>query len=96
MSDYPKNEQAALEAMPLFSGLDATAPAVKTGPVKTGPALRDAGMKRAEKHANEDWRKCAESALATVIGRGLDFTSEDVWQELEASYPQASTHDPRA
>ena len=56
-------------------------------------AARDQAIQQVADHANTDHRAACETALTTVIERGVAFTTDDVIRELGAVY--ADIREPR-
>lgn len=62
-----------------------------------GMALRDAGMQRAELHADSDWKTLALEAAYWCASTHSLFTSDDVWARMISLDPDnARTREPRA
>lgn len=60
-------------------------------------AARDDGIRRADEHANPEWRDFAESALDWCAHNLATFTADDVWKRLAAmGAPPVATHNPSA
>lgn len=61
---------------------------------KTGAQLRDEAIQQVEEHADPDWKDVAYRVVATLTETMSEFTTDDVWYELQRS--PNSTHEPRA
>jgi hypothetical protein len=59
-----------------------------------GAQARDEAMERADRHANQEWRRVAALAIRRVAALGVPFTADEVWAVLERT--GFSTHDRRA
>lgn len=57
-------------------------------------AARQAGINDADDHANEIWKQDAYEAVRIVSTRLDDFTSDEVWEELQGTL--TLTHEPAA
>jgi hypothetical protein len=57
-------------------------------------AARSDGINAADDHANEIWKQDAYEAIRIVSGRLDDFTSDEVWEELQGT--STWTHEPAA
>lgn len=53
---------------------------------EAGNAARDRSMAQVDQAADPDWKARAWAALATVCGRGQEFTTDEVWVEI-GDYP---------
>lgn len=61
-----------------------------------GVALRDEALERVEANANEQWMHTAWQVLCRVARMDDEFTSDAVWDILNAEHPEVHTHEPRA
>jgi len=59
-----------------------------------GRKLRDAAINQADEHAAPDWKTVAYAVVTTLTETMGEFTTDDVWYELQRSGPH--THEPRA
>lgn len=63
-----------------------------------GPAAQAAkreAMDTVDHNADADWKDLADSAIKTVALRGIEFTTDDIWELLDASgVPRP--HEPKA
>jgi hypothetical protein len=57
-------------------------------------AAREDAIRRADEHADTEWKDRAYAVLVAIAGRGVPFTADDVWDSL-AAYSEA-THEPAA
>lgn len=58
---------------------------------------RDDGIRRADDHANDEWRACAENALSWCIASLPAFTADHVWARMrQMGAPPIATHNPSA
>jgi hypothetical protein len=60
-------------------------PAQRNPDLTEGRRLRDEGIQRATDNAPEQWKQQAWAALLRVIARGGEFTTDAVWEELDAA-----------
>ena len=56
--------------------------------------IRDEAIERANDHANQEWKSLARSAVVFLAETGRPFTTDDVWDLLDAL--PVKTHEPRA
>ena len=61
----------------------------------TAFAERDEAMERADLHANTEWKSTVEAVILHLGRMRPTFTSDDVWDYLEAHH-KVDTHEPRA
>lgn len=59
-------------------------------------AAREDGIRRAEEHADEEWKRRAFQAVDIASRLNVEFTADEVWELLEAAFPDAGTHEPAA
>ena len=62
---------------------------------RTGEELRDEAMARVEAHADPDWKHMAVRAFMKVAYGSDEFTTDDVWRQLE-EWEVPAPHEPRA
>ena len=63
--------------------------------IAAGEAARDEGITRAEEHAPDVWWELAWGCVRAVAAVKAEFTTDDVWELLEAQ-PAPAPPEPRA
>ena len=62
-----------------------------------GEYLKAKGIADAEQGAGSDWMNAAMKALYVVANmEGVTFTTDQIWEALEAHFPDAVVTEPRA
>jgi hypothetical protein len=61
-----------------------------------GQDAANEAIERVEQHADPNWMAYARTTLSALVDIRERFTSDDVWDLLERSYPEVRTHERRA
>jgi len=64
--------------------------------IKRGRELREEAISAVRKHAHEQWKKDAFTAVIAVALKHDEFTTDRVWKKLAEDCPDSYTHEPRA
>jgi hypothetical protein len=59
-------------------------------------ANREDAIKRVDAAAQQQWKNAAIMCLRWCAEQYDEFTADEVWEKLEASFPDVSTHEPAA
>jgi len=57
---------------------------------------KDEAINRVEANANAKWREAAYLACCLCAYKWREFTTDDVWELMDALFPDCQTHEPRA
>ena len=64
--------------------------------METAEQLRDLAIKQVEENGNQQWFTEAMEGVRWLAEQETLFTTDDVWEYLTNSVPEAKTHDHRA
>ncbi len=57
---------------------------------------KDEAINRVEANANAEWRVAAYKACCLCAQQWIELSTDDVWELMDALFPDCRTHDPRA
>ena len=57
---------------------------------------KDEAINRVEANANAEWRVAAYKACCLCAQQWIELSTDDVWELMDALFPDCQTHEPRA
>ena len=57
---------------------------------------KDEAINRVEANANAEWRVAAYKACCLCAQQWIELSTDDVWELMDALFPDCRTHEPRA